>query len=63
MAKQTLIQRSRRVSPAEKATFHVLNGAGKAGTIRDFFGLTSQDEQTIEDEIGAQLDVNLRREG
>lgn len=59
----TLIQRSRRVSPAEKATFHVLSGAGKSGVIRDFFALSDRDEREIETELDRRLQVNLERQG
>lgn len=58
-ARQTLIQRSRRVSPAEKAGYQVF---GNKGTVRDFFGLSEKDEQAIEQEIGKALDVNLQRQ-
>jgi phage gpG-like protein len=63
MAKQTLIQKSRRVPPSEKASFHVLQGAGKSKTIRDFFGLSDKDEQAIEQELDQALQVNLQRQG
>lgn len=43
----TLIQRSRAVSPQDKATFHVVTGAGKSRTKRDFFNLGPGDEDGI----------------
>jgi len=62
MAK-TLIQRSRAVPPSEKASFHVLQGAGKSKVIRDFFGLSDKDEQDIEKDVDQALQVNLERQG
>lgn len=62
MAK-TFIQRSREKSPAEKATFHALSGAGRSGVIRDFFGLTEAEEAAIEKELDLRLQVNLDRQG
>ncbi len=53
----TLVQRSRRVSPQDKAVFHQVTGAGKARTKREFLGLT-------EPEIAAltkRLDTGIRR--
>ena len=47
MAKQTLIQQSRRKSPAEKAAYHELTGAGRSKVKRPFFGLDRQDEDAI----------------
>jgi hypothetical protein len=62
MAK-TLIQKSREKTPAEKAAFHAIVGAGKSNVIRDFFGLTPQDEDAIETEMDRALTVNLQRQG
>ena len=54
----TMIQRSRSVGAADKAFFHV---EGNHGVVRDFFGLTDEDEQLIaqqvEDEIGRRIDA------
>jgi hypothetical protein len=62
MAK-TLIQQSRAKTPAEKAAFHAISGAGKSKVIRDFFALSERDEQFIEAELGTAIDVNLHRQG
>lgn len=58
---QTLIQRSRSKRPSEKAYWHNEAGAGKSRIVREFFGLTSGDEQAIENELGIAVDVNLRQ--
>lgn len=63
MAKrQTLIQRSRRVSPAEKAAYHELTGAGRSHTKRPFFGLDERDEAAIVDRIDKGLQQLLAKE-
>lgn len=62
MAKQTLIQRSRRVSPAEKATYHELTGAGRGRTLRPFFGLDDRDETAIVDLIDKGIQQALAKE-
>lgn len=43
----TLIQRSRAISPQQKAIYHAVAGAGKARTIRDFFDLGPGDAEAI----------------
>ena len=53
---QTLIQRSRRVSPSEKATFHQISGAGKSHVLRPFFGLSQSDIAVISDRIAQFVD-------
>lgn len=54
----TLIQRSRAVGAADKAFFHV---EGNHGVIRDFFGLSDEDEELIakrvEEEVGRRIDA------
>jgi hypothetical protein len=60
--RKTLIQRSREKSPSEKAG-HAVYGAGKSLVVRDFFGLSAREEQDIERELGARIDVNLQRQG
>lgn len=56
----TLIQRSRRVSPAEKAAFHDIDGAGLRH--RPFLGLTADDETAIVERVGAGLDQLLKEQ-
>jgi phage gpG-like protein len=51
----TAIQRSRRVSPAEKAAYHQVTGAGAHHVKREFFGLTPQDEEAIVDRLDVAL--------
>jgi len=63
MAKrQTLIQRSRRVSAAEKATYHEVTGAGRSRTKRPFFGLDERDEAAIVDRIDKGIQKALAKE-
>jgi hypothetical protein len=52
----TLIQQSRRKSPAEKAAFHTLTGAGRSHVKRQFFGLSDADEDAIADRVDRYLD-------
>jgi len=40
---QTLIQRSRRVGSAQKASYHELEGAGRSHVRRPFFELNDED--------------------
>jgi hypothetical protein len=40
----TFIQRSRNESSEQKAIFHQVTGAGRAHVIRQFVGLTSQEQ-------------------
>lgn len=56
----TLIQRSRGISPAEKAAFHQIDGAGKRHVLREFFGLTAADEQAIVDRVGKAIDEAIK---
>lgn len=55
----TMIQRSRAVGAADKAFFHV---EGNHGVVRDFFGLSDEDEELIakrvEEEIGRRIDAS-----
>lgn len=53
----TLIQKSRGVPAAVKATYQQFEGK----TLRKFFGLSTADEEAIEREVGLRLDVNLAR--
>lgn len=57
----TLIQRSRAVSPEQKAIYHAVAGAGKRRVIRDFFDMHPQDEGDIVRLLGSRLDERLRR--
>ncbi len=51
----TLLQQSRRVSPAEKAAFHNIDGAGRRHVRREFFGLNASDEEAIVDRLDQAL--------
>lgn len=64
MAKrQTMIQRSRAVSPQEKATYHAVVGAGKARTVRDFFNLGAGDQEAITRLLQARITTRLKARG
>ena len=54
-----LVQQSRRVSPAEKAAYHAVVGAGRSRVIRDFFALNTQDETDITAVIDKALDTAI----
>ena len=60
MAKGTFIQNSRRKSPAEKAAYHQMTGAGTSKVRREFFGLTPTDEDAIVNRINSHLDRALK---
>lgn len=55
----TSIQKSRNLSPLEKATFHQVTGAGKSRIKREFFGLSPTDIAAIEQECDVRLAVHL----
>jgi hypothetical protein len=61
--KQTFIQRSRRVSAAEKAAYHELTGAGRSRVKRPFFGLDDKDEAAIVARIDKGIEEALKRTG
>jgi len=60
MAKRTFIQNSRRKSPAEKAAYHQITGAGTSKVTRKFFGLTPTDETAILNRIDSYLNRALK---
>jgi len=45
--KMTMVQRSRKVAPADKAVFHNETGAGRSRVIREFFNLNDRDVEGI----------------
>ena len=57
----TLVQRSRRRSPQDKAFFHQVTGAGKSRTRREFLGLTDEELRQIEDALERRVYVKLER--
>lgn len=60
-ASATLIQTSRRKSPAEKAAYHEVLGAGRSRVRRPFFGLTEDDASAISARIDAGLRLTLAK--
>ena len=59
--RQTLIQQSRRKSPAEKAVYHHDAGAGKSRVKRPFFDVTEQQLDTLRAALSKRLFANLAR--
>jgi len=59
--RQTLIQRSRRKSAAEKAAYHEITGAGRSRVRRPFFGLNAEDERQILARVDRGLQQQLDR--
>jgi hypothetical protein len=60
--KATLIQQSRRVPSAAKASYHELTGAGRSRVKREFFGLNADDEKAIDQRIHDEIDRSLGKE-
>jgi phage gpG-like protein len=56
----TRIQQSRAISPAEKASYHQVTGAGRSRVLRQFFGLSASDETAIVDRIDKALEQSLK---
>ncbi len=52
----TFIQKSRAVSPKQKAEYHEELGAGRSHVKREFFSLNAQDEAAIVDRVDDALD-------
>lgn len=48
------------VSSADKARWHELEGAGKRGVKREFFGLNASDEEALAKRISDGLDRQLQ---
>lgn len=59
-SRRTFIQRSRSKTPAEKARFHQIDGAGKSKVKRLFFELNANDEAAIVNRIQDGLDAALK---
>lgn len=58
---RTFIQRGRNVSAEKKALVHQVLGAGRAGTLRSFVGLTAPEEAEIEKRLQALIDSELSK--
>ena len=59
----TLIQRSRRVSPTEKALYHNELGAGRSRVIREFLGLSPEDETVIRTRLETLVKQRIGAQG
>lgn len=59
----TLIQQSRRVSPAEKAIYHNVAGAGKSRVKREFFDLNASDVDALATEAQRRMTRTLQSRG
>ena len=57
----TLVQRSRAVSPEQKAVYHAVSGAGKARVKRDFFDLGPGDDEAVRTLLQGRVTERLRR--
>jgi hypothetical protein len=59
----TFIQRSRAVSSERKAIYHNVVGAGANGVIREFFGVSPDEQVAIGEQLGRLLTDRLGRIG
>lgn len=57
----TLIQRSRAVSPQQKAIYHSVTGAGQSRVKREFFDIGREDIPALVDLLQTRLDRNVQR--
>jgi hypothetical protein len=58
----TLIQQSRRKSPAEKAAYHHVAGAGRSRVKREFFDVSDAELGQVRQLLSTRLRANLARE-
>lgn len=56
-----MIRRSRAISPAVKAAFHNISGAGKRHVKRKFFGLSDADQAAIVERVRRGVEDALRK--
>jgi hypothetical protein len=56
----TFIQRSRNESSEQKAIFHNVTGAGRSRVVREFFGLTVEEQAKVTGVLAAELDRRLK---
>lgn len=59
----TFIQRSRSESSEQKAMFHQVTGAGRSHVLRQFFGLTTEEQQVTRTRLEAAITARLREQG
>ena len=59
--RQTLIQRSRAISPQQKAVYPAEVGAGKSRVKRDFFNLGPGDAEAVTRMLQSRITTRLRR--
>jgi hypothetical protein len=57
----TLIQQSRRKSPAEKAAYHHVAGAGRSRVKREFFDVSDSELGQVRTLLSNRLKANLAR--
>lgn len=57
----TFIAQSRAVSSEQKAMFHNILGAGRAGTLRKFFDLNLSDQIALRDGLEKLVGARLRK--
>ena len=58
---RTLVQASRAVSPQEKASYHVVTGAGRSRVKRDFFDLGPGDAEAVTRMLQGRVTTRLQR--
>jgi hypothetical protein len=63
MAKTTFIQASRRKSPAEKAVYHHVLGAGRSKVKRPFFDVTDAETEALRKRIEDGIDQQIAKTG
>ena len=58
---RTLVQRSRAISPEQKAIYHAVAGAGKSRVKRDFFDLGPGDPEAIQRLLQGRMTERIQR--
>jgi len=57
----TLTQRSRAISPQQKAIYHAVTGAGKSRVVRDFFNIGPGDAEALTRLLQGRITTRLQR--
>jgi hypothetical protein len=56
----SFIQRSREVSSEQKAMWHNVTGAGRSRVIREFFGLTDEEQKQVRDALEHEMSTRFQ---
>jgi len=59
---RTFIQRSRSVSPEQKAMYHAVLGTGRRRVVRDFFDVSADDQTVVAERLQQVLDRRIARQ-